>query len=186
MNRFTITATPLAGLMVIERQRLTDARGFLARMFCAEEFAAIGCQRPIAQINHTFTLRRGTIRGMHFQYPPQAEMKLISCLRGEVWDVAVDIRLGSPTFLQWYGTPLSAGNCLALMLPEGFAHGFQALTDDAELLYCHSNVYHPEAEGGLHPLDPDLAIDWPLPPSEMSERDMSHPFIHSGFKGVRP
>lgn len=186
MSRFTITTTPLADLMVIERQRLTDARGFLARMFCAEEFAAIGWHKSIIQINHTFTMRRGTIRGMHFQYPPHAEMKLISCIRGEIWDVAVDIRTDSPTFLQWHGTTLSAGNCRALLIPEGFAHGFQALTDDAELLYFHSTAHHPEAEGGLHPIDPDLAIDWPLPATEMSDRDVSHPFIHSGFEGVRP
>lgn len=186
MSRFTITATPLAGLMVIERQRLTDARGFLARMFCAEELAVIGWRKAIAQINHTFTMRRGTIRGMHFQYPPHAEMKLISCIRGEVWDVAVDIRSGSPTFLQWYGTTLSAGNCRALMIPEGFAHGFQALTDDAELLYFHSAAYHRKSEGGLHPLDPELAIDWPLPATELSDRDISHPPLHNGFEGVQP
>lgn len=185
MSRFTITATPLAGLMVIERQRLADARGFLARMFCAKEFAAIGWHKPIAQINHTVTLRRGTIRGLHFQHPPHAEMKLISCLRGEVWDVAIDLRSGTSTFLQWFGITLSAKNCRALLIPEGFAHGFQTLTDDAELLYCHSSPYHPEAEGGLHPIDPDLAIDWLLPPTEISTRDSSHPLIQNGFKGVK-
>lgn len=185
MTRFTVTATPLADLLVIERQRFSDARGFLSRMFCAEEFAAMGWHKPILQINHTLTLHRGTIRGLHFQYPPHAEMKLISCIRGEVWDVAVDIRSGAPTFLQWYGTVLSAGNCRALLIPEGFAHGFQTLTDDAELLYCHSMAYHPEEEGGLHPMDPALAIDWPLPATEISDRDISHPTIHSGFKGVK-
>lgn len=186
MSRFLISDTPLAGLKVIERQQLTDARGFLARIFCAEEFAAIGWQQPIAQINHTSTARQGTVRGMHFQHPPHAEMKLVSCLRGEIWDVAVDIRPGSPTFLHWYGAVLSAANCRALLIPEGFAHGFQTLTDAAELLYCHSAAYVAGFEGGLNPQDPELAIDWPLPVTELSDRDKSHPLIHNGFKGVCP
>lgn len=185
MNRFTIFETPLTGLIVVERQRLTDARGFLARMFCAEEFAAIGWNTPLAQINYTSTIRKGSIRGMHFQYPPHSEMKLVSCLHGEVWDVAVDIRSGSPTFLHWHGVYLSADNCQALMMPEGFAHGFQTLTNDVELLYCHSAVYSAGTEGGLNPQDPDLGIIWPLSVTEMSDRDMLHPLIHNGFEGVR-
>jgi dTDP-4-dehydrorhamnose 3,5-epimerase len=185
MNRFMITGTPLAALMVIERQRFADTRGFLTRMFCAEEFTAIGWHKPISQINHTLTRRRGTIRGLHFQHPPHSEMKLISCIRGEVWDVAVDLRSDTPTFLQWFGITLSAENSRTLLIPEGFAHGFQTLTDDAELLYCHSSAYNPEAEGGLHPTDPELAIDWPLPVTEMSDRDISHALIHNGFRGVR-
>jgi dTDP-4-dehydrorhamnose 3,5-epimerase len=184
MSRFLISDTPLAGLKVIERQRLSDARGFLARIFCAEEFAAIGWQQPIAQINHTSTARQGTVRGMHFQHPPHTEMKLVSCLRGEVWDVAVDIRASSPTFLHWYGAILSAANCRAMLIPEGFAHGFQTLSDAAELLYCHSAAYAVGAEGGLNPQDPQLAIDWPLPVTELSDRDLAHPLIHNGFKGV--
>ncbi len=186
MSRFTVTATPLAGLMVLERLRFSDTRGFLARIFSAEEFAGIGWHTPIAQINHTFTAHKGTIRGMHFQFPPHAEMKLISCIRGEVWDVAIDIRSGSPTFLQWNGTTLSAANCRALFIPEGFAHGFQTLTDDVELLYCHSMAYHPEAEGGLHPIDPALAIAWPLPVMGISPRDKSHASLGNHFKGVHP
>ena len=105
-----------------------DARGFLSRLFCAEELRAAGWTGPIAQINHTHTARKGTVRGMHFQYPPHAEMKLVSCLRGEVWDVAVDIRAGSQTFLRWHAEILSADNGRALLIPQGFAHGFQALT----------------------------------------------------------
>ena len=186
MSRFTISETELAGLKVIERQRLSDARGFLARIFCAEEFDAIGWQHPIAQINHTSTADQGTIRGMHFQHPPHCEMKLVSCLRGEVWDVAVDIRAGSPTFLHWFGAHLSADNCRALLIPEGFAHGFQTLTDTVELLYCHSAAYAAGAEGGLNPRDPQLAIDWPLPVTEISARDLSHPLIHNDFQGVCP
>lgn len=185
MGRFTVSDLPLAGLKLVERQRLGDHRGFLARLFCAEELAEAGWSKPIAQINHTMTARRGTVRGLHFQHPPQAEMKLVSCIRGEVWDVAVDLRAESPGFLAWHAERLSAENGRALLIPEGFAHGFQALTDDAELLYCHSAAYAPEAEGGLNPLDPRLAIAWPLEIADMSERDRAHPLLDAGFAGVR-
>ncbi|MBU0665481.1 MAG: dTDP-4-dehydrorhamnose 3,5-epimerase family protein [Proteobacteria bacterium] len=186
MNRFLITKTPLIGLIEVQRQQLTDTRGFLSRLFSAEEFFDFGWHKSIAQINHTSTVHRGTIRGMHFQHPPHSEMKLISCLRGEVWDVAVDIRFGSPTFLCWHGVTLSAKNCRALLIPEGFAHGFQTLTDEVELLYCHSVAYCASFEGGLHPEDPRLSIKWPLPVTEISDRDKSHSFISHNFKGVSP
>lgn len=184
MNRFVITKTPLAGLLEVQRQQVTDTRGFLSRLFCAEEFASLGWHKSIAQINHTSTIHKGTIRGMHFQHPPHSEMKLVTCLRGEVWDVAVDIRSGSPTFLCWHGVVLSAGNRLALLIPEGFAHGFQTLTDDVELLYCHSESYCAASEGGLHPEDPRLSINWPLPVTEISDRDKARPLISDNFKGV--
>lgn len=185
MSRFTITDLPLAGLKRVQRQRLGDNRGFLARLFCAEELAAAGWAKPIAQINHTFTAKRGTVRGMHFQRPPHAEMKLVSCIRGEVWDVAVDLRVGSSTFLHWHAERLSAENGCALLIPEGFAHGFQALTDDVELFYCHSEAYAAEVEGGLHPNDPRLGIAWPLAIAELSARDAGHALITSDFEGVR-
>jgi dTDP-4-dehydrorhamnose 3,5-epimerase len=184
MSRFTVDDLPFAGLRAVTRQRIGDSRGFLSRIFCADELKAAGWERPIAQINHTFTARRGTVRGMHFQRPPEAEMKLVTCLKGEVWDVAVDLRTGSPTFLQWHAERLSAENGRALLLPEGFAHGFQALTDDVELLYCHSAAYVPAAEGGLNPRDARLAIEWPLPISEMSNRDTRHPVLDEEFAGV--
>lgn len=185
MSRFTVTDLPLAGLKLVERQSLGDSRGFLSRLFCAEELAAAGWAKPIAQINHTRTARRGTVRGMHFQRPPHAEMKLVSCIRGEVWDVAVDVRTSSPTFLRWHAERLSADNGRALLIPEGFAHGFQALTDDVELLYCHSAAYSPSAEAGLNPQDARLAITWPLAITELSARDAGHPLIETGFEGVR-
>jgi dTDP-4-dehydrorhamnose 3,5-epimerase len=171
-------------LKTIKRQHLSDARGFLVRLFCSMELAALGWHKPIAQINHTSTLYKGTIRGMHFQYPPHAEMKLVSCLHGEVFDVAIDIRSDSPTFLKWHGARLSASNGIALLIPEGFAHGFQALTDNVELLYCHSAPYCREAEGGLNPRDPDLNILWPETITEMSEKDTSRIFINHTFQGV--
>jgi dTDP-4-dehydrorhamnose 3,5-epimerase len=163
-----------------------DARGFLSRLFCAEELRPAGWTGPIAQINHVHTAREGTVRGMHFQYSPHAETKLISCLRGEVWDVAVDIRAGSPTFLRWHAEILSADNGRALLIPQGFAHGFQAISDDAELIYCHSAPYNVEAEGGLNARDPKLAIAWPLPLGEMSTRDAQRSILDDRFAGVAP
>jgi dTDP-4-dehydrorhamnose 3,5-epimerase len=185
VSRFVISELPLAGLKRITRQRLGDARGFLSRLFCREELATAGWHNPIAQINHSYTARQGTVRGLHFQMPPHAEMKLVSCIRGEVWDVVVDIRAGSPTFLQWYAERLSAENGCALLIPDGFAHGFQTLSNDVELLYCHSQAYAADAEGGLNPRDAHLGITWPLAMTEISARDAGHPLIESGFQGVK-
>lgn len=184
MSRFEVTDTPLTGLKLVQRQRLGDSRGFLSRLFCADELAAAGFDQPIAQINHTFTARQGTVRGMHYQRPPHAEVKLVSCVRGEVWDVAVDVREGSPTYLRWHAARLSADNGLALLIPRGFAHGFQALTDDVELLYCHSAAHAAQAETGLNPLDERLGIGWPLPMAELSTSDAGHARITDTFQGV--
>lgn len=184
MSRFTHTELPLAGARLVTRQRIGDDRGFLARLFCAEELATAGWTKAVEQINHTSTARRGTVRGMHYQQPPHAEMKLVTCLRGEVWDVAVDLRRGSPTFLQWHAEKLSADNGHALLIPEGFAHGFQTLTDGVELLYCHSARYTPGAEAGINARDPRLAIRWPLPIGQLSPRDAEHPMLDQGFVGV--
>lgn len=184
MSRFATTDLPLAGLKLIERTALGDARGSFSRLFCAEELAAAGWTKPIAQINRSLSGKQGTIRGLHFQYPPHAEMKLVSCLKGTIWDIAVDVRAGSPTFLHWHAEELSAGNLRALLVPEGFAHGFQTLTDDCEVLYMSSAFYTPAAEDGLNPHDPSLAIAWPLAASEMSERDRNHPLLTGQFAGV--
>lgn len=184
MSRFVVTATPLAGLQVVQRLPRGDARGTLTRVFCADDLAEAGWREPIAQINLTVTLARGTVRGLHFQAPPHAETKLVGCLRGEVWDVAVDLRRGSPTFLRWHAERLSADNGRSLLIPKGFAHGFQTLTDNVEMLYCHSTAYAPGAEAGLNPLDARLAIGWPLPPSGLSPRDAAHPPLDAGFAGL--
>ena len=183
MSRLTITDLPLAGLKLVERKSLGDSRGFLSRLFCAEELSSAGWQKPISHINHTLTAKRGAVRGMHFQRPPYAEMKLVSCLRGRVWDVAVDLREGSDTLLHWHAEELSADNQRALLIPEGFAHGFQALTDDVELLYCHSAAHQNETEGGLNPQDLELAIEWPLEIAELSDRDARHPMIDQDSAG---
>lgn len=184
MSRFTILDTPIADLKIVERQQLGDSRGFLSRLFCADELAVAGWYKPIIQINQTFTQKQGTIRGMHFQRPPHTEMKLVTCLRGAIWDVAVDLRAGSPTFLQWHAEELSAANHRALLIPEGFAHGFQSLSGDCELIYLHSEAYAPEAEAGLNPQDPMLSISWPLGITELSARDAQHPMLDHQFKGV--
>lgn len=184
MSRFIILDTPIADLKIVKRQQSGDSRGFFSRLFCLDELASVGWHKPIAQINQTLTQKQGTIRGMHFQRPPCVEMKLVSCLRGAIWDVAVDLRAGSPTFLQWHAEELSAANHRALLIPEGFAHGFQALADDCELIYLHSKAYTPSAEAGLNPKDPMLSIIWPLAITELSDRDAQHPMIDHQFKGM--
>ena len=184
MARFDFISAPLAGLMEVQRKAIEDHRGFLSRLYCTEEFREVGLNKPVAQINHTLTRNKGVVRGMHFQYPPYAETKLVSCLHGQIYDVAVDLRCGSPTFLQWHGVVLSGQNRLSLLIPAGFAHGFQTLTEDCELIYLHTAAYQPESEGALNAADPKLAIAWPLPIAEISERDRNHKLIGQEFKGI--
>ncbi len=183
-SRFEVGTTPLAGLKVVQRKRIGDERGFLSRLYCSADLATAGFKHPVMQINQTLTARGGTIRGMHFQYPPYAEDKFVSVLHGEVFDVAVDLRAGSPTFLQWHGERLSGENARSLFIPKGFAHGFQTLADNCELLYLHSAAYYGPAEGGASPLDPLLAIQWPLAVTDMSARDRDHPPLDHAFPGI--
>lgn len=184
MRRLDVLDTPIAGLYRIDRRMLGDARGFLARLYCAEELAEAGWHGGVAQINHTFTAERGTVRGLHYQHAPHAEAKLVNCLAGEVWDVAVDLRAGSPTFGRWHAERLSAANGRALLIPAGFAHGFQALSPDVAMLYVHSAAHAPQAEGGLHCEDPRLAIAWPLPVRGLSPRDAAQPPFDNDFQGL--
>lgn len=184
-DRFDFMSTPLVGLTVIQRKPIIDDRGFFERSFCEKELRAIGLRRHVVQINRSFTRKMGTVRGMHFQYPPHAETKIVTCLKGEIFDIAVDIRSNSPTFLQWHGEVLSAGNNRSLVIPEGFAHGFQTLADNCELLYFHTAPYTPGAEGALNAQDPRLGIGWPHPITEMSDRDRSHPFLREDSVGVQ-
>jgi len=153
------------------------------RLFCQAELAKYGWQGTVAQINHTFTRNKGSIRGLHFQYPPFAETKLVMCLKGEVIDVAVDLRTGASTLLKHVAVTLSEGNNLALLIPPGFAHGFQTITDNVEMLYLHSQPYEPTSEGGLNALDEKIGIDWPQPLGDMSERDRNLPFA-ANFMGI--
>lgn len=182
-SRFDILDTPLPGLRVVQRKPFGDCRGYLERLFCSEELQALVSGKPIAQINRTLTASRGTVRGMHFQRPPHAETKFVTCLRGEVFDVAVDLRHNSPTFLRWHAELLSDDNHKTLVIPEGFAHGFQTLADDCEMLYFHTAAYQAGAEDGLNAMDPRLAIKWPLAVTMLSDRDRSHPMLTSGFEG---
>ena len=184
MEAFDIRPTPLAGLVVVQRQRREDSRGFFSRFYCADALARAGHPFTIAQINHTRTAARGTVRGMHFQHPPHAEDKFVSCLRGEVFDVAVDLRRNSPTFLRWHAQVLSADNVTSLLIPKGFAHGFQTLANDCEMLYLHSAPHAPAAEGALNARDPTVAIAWRLPITGLSERDANHPWVGPSFGGI--
>lgn len=185
MNPFDVSATALAGLMHVTRRRRQDTRGFFGRFFCVESLLAAGWRYPVAQINHSLTRERGTVRGMHFQHPPHAEAKFVSCLRGAVFDVAVDLREGSPTFLAFHGATLSASNGCSLLIPPGFAHGFQALEPDSEMIYVHSHPYVPDAEAGLRVDDPRLRIEWPLPVRGLSERDGHFPWLSADYRGLQ-
>ena len=176
--------TSISGLRVVQRKPIKDDRGAFIRMFCAKEFKEIGLTKPIVQINRSVNRHKGMVRGLHFQYPPFAETKIVSCLKGEIMDVVVDLRQGSETFLHWHGEVLSDENERALFIPEGFAHGFQTLGDDCELLYLHTEYYSREKEGALNVLDPRLNISWPLPIFELSQRDRDHPFMDEKFSGV--
>lgn len=144
-------------------------------MFCAEDLASVFGVHSIAQVNRTLTRQIGTVRGMHYQAEPDSEFKIVSCLSGAVFDVAVDVRPGSPTYLRWHGQTLTDDNLKSLMIPEGFAHGFQALTDDAQLLYFHSAPHRPESERGVCPTDPAIAVAWPLEIAQLSDRDAAFP-----------
>ncbi len=184
MSRFDFIETPLEKLVLVQRKILEDQRGFLSRFYCADEFREAGVDKPIAQINHTLTFKKGAVRGLHFQCQPYSETKLVSCLKGAIFDVAVDLRRDSSTFLHWHGEILSAENRKSLLIPEGYAHGFQALTEDCELIYLHTMAFRSEAEDALNVTDPILNIAWPLPISDISERDSSHPFISSDYQGI--
>lgn len=183
-KHFDFLLTPLEGLWVVQRKAIEDPRGFFCRFFCTEEFQVTGLKEPISQINHTYTKKKGTVRGLHFQYPPHAECKIVSCLRGEVYDVAVDIRRGSPTFLHWHGEILSSSNQKSLLIPKGFAHGFQTFVEDCELIYLHSVPFYEQSEGAININDPKIGILWPKPIADISDRDRHHPFITDKFKGV--
>lgn len=174
-----------SGLWVIDQERKSDERGWLSRTYCKIEFEQIGFTGEWVQHNHTFTQQAGSIRGMHYQFPPFTEVKLVRCIVGAIHDVVIDLREGSSTFLKHYPVELSASNGKMLFIPQGFAHGFQTLTDDVELVYCHSEFYKPGSESGLHYADPKLQIKWPLPVSLVSERDQSHRFLDNDFIGIK-
>jgi dTDP-4-dehydrorhamnose 3,5-epimerase len=163
--------TRLAGAYIVDIDRRKDERGYFARMFCANEFSAHGLRATVEQASISFNAKRGTLRGLHFQYPPAAETKYVRCTKGAVFDVIIDLRPDSPTYLEHVSVVLSAGNGRGLYVPKRFAHGFITLEDDTELSYFISESHTPNAEGGLRYDDPMLRIDWPLPVRVISPRD---------------
>lgn len=169
--------TPLAGAYVVELEPLQDERGFFARSFCQDEFRAHGLEPVIAQCNVSFNRKRGTLRGLHYQAEPHAEAKLVRCTRGAIWDVIVDLRKGSATARKWYAIELTPDNRRALYIPKGFAHGFQTLADDTEVLYQMSEFYHPESARGVRWDDRTLAIQWPIKEAVISPRDRAFPIF---------
>jgi len=184
MKNLNIKSTSLEGLKLLTRSPISDERGFFARLFCSDELKLANWTKPISQINLSYTKKKGTVRGMHYQNPPYAEMKVISCIKGSIWDVAIDLRSSSPTFMKWESFELSESNGQALFIPPGYAHGFQSLTDDAELIYFHSSPYNKDAERGVNPTDPLVGINWPIKISTISKRDEDMAFISNTFKGV--
>ena len=169
--------TQIAGVWIVELERLGDDRGFFARSFCTEEFAAHGIDTAVVQCNISFNDKAATIRGLHYQAPPAAEGKLVRCTSGAIYDVAVDVRPESPTYLHHVAVELTADNRIALFVPELFAHGFQTLADNTEVFYQMTAAFAPDAGRGLRYSDPALGITWPLPVSAVSDRDASLPLL---------
>ncbi|PAF47036.1 dTDP-4-dehydrorhamnose 3,5-epimerase [Helicobacter sp. 12S02634-8] len=185
MSRFEFNPTFLDGVYTIKPKPITDQRGYFERYFCAQDFKEINLCKPIAQINHSKTTKKGSIRGLHYQTPPFSETKIVRCIRGQILDVAIDIRQDSPTFLKYFAIELNETNGLSLYIPEGFAHGFQALSDDCEILYLLTTPFTPEADSTLNPLDPTIAISWQEAIGDISPKDKNAPYISPTFQGVR-
>ena len=184
MTAMRLCKTPLPGVFEAVSRAFEDERGRFSRLFCREELAVAHGERAVVQINYSLTRDVGAIRGLHFQYPPAAEAKWVRCLAGRIFDVAVDLRQGSKTFLRWHAVELSPEKANALFIPEGCAHGFQVLEPDSALLYLHTAAYAPAHEGAVRWDDPRIGIAWPLPVTEISERDRNHPLLAEDFGGI--
>lgn len=185
MGKLKIIDTKFEGLYIIEPIIQNDNRGSFLRVFCEDELNSLFNENSIKQVNHSITLKKGTVRGMHFQYAPDCEIKFIKCIKGKVLDVVVDIRKNSDTFLKYYEVELSSENKKMIYIPKGFAHGFQTLEDESELLYFHSSIYASNNEGALNIKDPLVNIKWPLDIIELSKKDEDHAFLTSDFKGIK-
>jgi len=182
----SLTALPIAGAYVAQSVPRKDARGSFMRLFCANDFGEAHGARQIVQINWSHTMLTGTVRGLHFQHGDAADAKWVRCMQGSVWDVIVDLRRESATFLNWHAVKLSADNAHAVFIPEGCAHGFQSLEPDSRLLYLHTAFHNSEAERGVAFDDPQLAIQWPLEVTMMSDRDRSLPSVQTLFDETNP
>jgi dTDP-4-dehydrorhamnose 3,5-epimerase len=167
--------TPLKGSYLIELEEKHDERGFFARVFCVEEFEKMGLEHDIVQINNSLSLRKGTLRGMHYQLSPKSETKIVRCIRGAFFDAIIDLRKGSPTFGRWYGEILSAENRRAIYVPKGFAHGILSLEDATEAFYLTTAFYSKEHERGIRWNDPAFGVTWPILPAVISEKDRTFP-----------
>jgi dTDP-4-dehydrorhamnose 3,5-epimerase len=176
--------SPLEGCYLIEQERRGDDRGFFARAFCEREFEEAGLESRFVQINNSLTAKRGTLRGLHYQLPPAAEVKVVRCVRGALWDVVADLRPDSPTFGRWFAAELTAENRLMMVVPRGCAHAFITLADDTEAFYLVSDAYAPALERGMRWNDPFLAIAWPLQPIEISAKDAAWPDFDPAYHGV--
>ena len=176
--------TNIPGVWIIESSAFHDNRGVFSRFFCSRELQDIVGQRSIVQINYSRTYSVGAVRGLHYQNSPYAEMKIIRCLKGRVFDVAVDLRKDSQTFLQWTAIELTPESNKAFVIPEGFAHGFQVLEEDSQLLYLHTAPYNSAAEGALRFDEPRININWPLPATDLSNKDLQTNYITEDFNGV--
>lgn len=173
------------GAFLIQLDKICDKRGYFARIFCEYELQSLSIKFPVRQANCSYTETKGAIRGLHFQYPPHSEKKIVRCIHGAVFDVMVDLRRNSPTFLQWYGVDLSAENGVSLLIPEGVAHGFQTVSNNCEMVYFHSTFYAPDHEGSIRYNDPLIAVSWPLPVAEVSVKDKNGPLLTSSFEGIQ-
>jgi dTDP-4-dehydrorhamnose 3,5-epimerase len=176
--------TPLDGAYTIEPEKRGDDRGFFARLFCEKEFGAAGLETRFVQINNSLTRSKGTLRGLHYQLPPAAEVKIVRAIKGALWDVIVDLRPGSPTYLKWFGAELTDEDRRMMYVPRGFAHGLVTLTDDVEAFYLVSAFYAPAAERGMRFNDPAIGIKWPVLPREMSDKDRKWPDLDPAFHGL--
>lgn len=184
MDKFNIIDEPIPGVKLIKTKPIKDDRGFFERVLCVKEFEKIGLNKKIVNINHSKTKDIGTIRGMHFQYQPATEIKIVKCITGSIYDVIVDIRENSPTFLQHFGVELNDKNNLILYIPEGFAHGFQTLEEDSEIIYFVTNYYSKELESGLNPFDEKLNIKWPIKCTNISDKDKKTKMLDEFFIGL--
>ena len=176
--------TPLRDAYTVELERRGDDRGFFARVFCENEFSRAGLASKFVQVNNSLSEKKGTLRGMHYQLPPKAEVKVVRCVRGALWDAILDLRPDSPTFGKSFGAELSADNRLMMYVPRGFAHAVLTLTDDAEAIYLVSEFYGPEQERGVRWNDPKFSVDWPIEPSEVSAKDAKWPEFDPAFHGI--
>lgn len=178
------TETPLKGAFLIDLEKKEDERGFFARVFCTKEFEQLNLKSHFVQVNNSFSQKRGTLRGIHYQLPPKGEIKLVRCIQGALYDLIIDLRSFSPTYLQWFGVELNSENRQMIYVPEGFGHAFLTLKDNTEALYMVSEFYAPEYERGLRYDDPLFQIKWPLKPVVISNKDLNHPPFNTSYHSM--